>query len=151
MKTITLMVCSAAMTLTSFAAESASPFQLMALEAPASVQQIGDHRGAYGGRGYYRRGFYRGGGNYRRGFGGYYGHHDNFWVPGAAFIAGAIIGGALAGQWEPEYRPIYRPYRAYRPYRVYEPYRLYRPYRVYQPYRSYGYTYGRCGSWRQEC
>ena len=143
MKKATLILCSAAMTLTSVAADAASPLRPMAIEAPSLVHQVGDRRGFYGGRGYHRRGFYRGG------FGGYhggYGHYDNFWVPGAAFIAGAIIGGVLANQYEPEYRPIYRPYRP-----IYRPHRVYRPYRVYRSYPVYDYSYGPCNSWRQDC
>ena len=94
MKKATLILCSAAMTLTSMAADAASPLRPMAIEAPSVVHQVGDYPGFYGGRGYYRRGFY--GGGYRGGYGGYhggYGHYDNFSVPGAAFVAGAIIGG----------------------------------------------------------
>jgi len=131
----------------------------------SDVIQIWDRRGFYGG-GYYGRGFYGGGGGYygrgfypgyyRRGFygggyygrgfyggGGYYGNYYGLWAPGAAFIAGAIIGGALAQPWEPAYRPRY--YR--RPYAVYP-----RPYVVYRrPYAVYDYTYQRCTSWRQAC
>ncbi|MEO3385824.1 BA14K family protein [Mesorhizobium sp. CAU 1741] len=52
-----------------------------------------------------------------------YRRHDGFWFPPAAFIAGAIIGGAIAGQEPPvRYRPrggaheewCYNRYRSYR-------------------------------------
>ena len=140
------------MTLASTAADAASPLRPVAVETPSLVHQVGDYRGFYGGHRYHRRGFYRGGfGGYYGGYGGY-GHHDNFWVPGAAFIAGAIIGGVLANQYEPAYRPVYRSYRPiYRPYRVYRPYGVYRPYRAYRSYPVYDYSYGPCNSWRQDC
>ena len=145
MKKAALILCSAAMTFTSMAADAASPLRPMTVQSPSQVHQIG-HRGGYYRGGGYRRGFYGGG------FGGYYGgygHYDNFWVPGAAFIAGAIIGGALANRYEPEYRPIYRPYRVYRP--IWRRHRIYRPYRAYRSYPVYNYSYGPCNSWRQDC
>ena len=160
MKKTALTFCAAVMAVTGVAEAPAAVFApdaaLIKLKSTASdVRQVGGRGGFYGGDGYYRRGFYRGRGYYRRGFyggGGYYGHDYGLWVPGAAFIAGAIIGSALAGQWEPEYRPRYRVYR--RPYPVYRrPYVVYRrPYVVYQrPYAVYDYPYRPCNAWRQDC
>lgn len=70
------------------------------------------------GDGYYYRG-HRGYRDYRPG----YRRHGNYWFPPAAFIAGAIIGGAISNQEPPvRYRPrggahaewCYNRYRSYR-------------------------------------
>jgi hypothetical protein len=72
---------------------------------------------------------YRGHRGYRHYRDGYR-SHGGFWYPPAAFIAGAIIGGALANQ-EPRYRPrgsahvdwCYDRYRSYRASdNTYQPY-----------------------------
>ena len=172
MKRLTSTLCAAVMAMTGVAEAPAAVLgpdaAMIKLKSTGSdVIRIWDRRGFYGG-GYYRRGFYRGGGYYgrgiypggyyRRGFygggyygrgfyggGGYYGNYYGLWAPGAAFIAGAIIGSALARPWGPAYGPPYRAYR--RPYAVYP-----RPYVVYRrPYAVYDYTYQRCTSWRQAC
>lgn len=90
----------------------------------------------YDGRRYdrYDRDEYR----YWRGHRGYrqprpgYRRHGDFWFPPAAFIAGAIIGGAIANQQPPiRYRPrggaheewCYDRYRSYRAYdNTFQPY-----------------------------
>jgi len=82
----------------------------------------------------------RGGPGYYRGFRGYryarpgYRYYNGWWFPGAAFVTGAIIGGALAAQSEPIYRPrnygggdhvewCYNRYRSYRASdNTYQPY-----------------------------
>lgn len=54
---------------------------------------------------YGRRGYYSGGGRYYRRPGNWYwnrGYYDNYWYPGAAFLAGAIIVDALADDYPPE-------------------------------------------------
>ncbi len=90
-----------------------------------------------------RRGFYRNNnGYYYNGYRGYRGYrngyrrHNDFWFPAGAFIAGALIGGALA---DPD--PYYAPRRVYRGGGnthvswCYNRYRSYRAYdNTYQPY-----------------
>ena len=72
-----------------------------------------------------RRGWYHGHRGYRYERHGYRRHSDGWWYPLAAFGAGAIIGGALAGGYdEPRYEGInprhiewcYARYRSYRDY-----------------------------------
>jgi hypothetical protein len=91
----------------------------------------------YRDRDYYRyrgdgRGFYRGHRGYRYRRPGYR-YHDGYWFPPAAFIAGAIIGGAIASQEPPiRYRPrggnahvdwCFARYRSYRAYdNTFQPY-----------------------------
>lgn len=53
--------------------------------------------------GYDRPGYYRGHRGYRDRRAGYR-YHDGFWFPPAAFIAGAIVGGAIANP-PAQYRP----------------------------------------------
>lgn len=96
------------------------------------------YRDRYRDRGHYRyrgerRGFYRGHRGYRYQRPGYR-YHDGYWFPPAAFIAGAIIGGAIANQEPPiRYRPrgsgnahvdwCYARYRSYRAYdNTFQPY-----------------------------
>jgi len=61
----------------------------------------------FGEREYYGAGQYRHGRGYWRGHRGYthrrpgYRYHSGYWYPPAAFIAGAIIGGAIAAQPAP--------------------------------------------------
>lgn len=82
----------------------------------------------------YRRGYYRSGGyHYYNGHRGYnyyrpgYTYYNGWWFPGAAFAAGAVIGGALAAQPPVRYGPppaaygsdahvqwCYSQYRSYR-------------------------------------
>ena len=80
------------------------------------------------GDGYYYNG-YRGHRHYRHG----YRRHDGLWYAPGAFIAGAIIGGAIASQQQPpvQYRPrggsheewCYNRYRSYRAYdNTFQPY-----------------------------
>ncbi|NGN40467.1 BA14K family protein [Mesorhizobium sp. CGMCC 1.15528] len=111
MKKILTTICAAAMALTAIASTMA-PAGAAAMPLPklqsgsTDVQQVRDGR----------RGFYRQRGNtYYNGHRGYRNHragwrqHNGYWFPPAAFIAGAIIGGAIANQ------PTYRPAPAYRP------------------------------------
>lgn len=90
------------------------------------------------------RGFYRRGGNaYYNGHRGYryqrpgYRYRDGYWFPGAAFIAGAIVGGALSAP--PAYGGHVAPGRV-SPSHVswcYDRYRSYREYdNTFQPYNG---------------
>lgn len=78
---------------------SAAPLQPSGILVPPSVEQVQYRRGFYrhGGYGYYNG--YRGYGHYRPG----YRRYGNWWFPGAAFAAGALIGGAIASQPGPVY------------------------------------------------
>jgi hypothetical protein len=78
---------------------SAAPLQPSGISVPSSVEQVQYRRGfyRYGGDGYYNG--YRGYGYYRPG----YRRYGNWWFPGAAFAAGAVIGSAIASQPEPVY------------------------------------------------
>ena len=117
-----------------------------------------------------RRGFYRRGGSpYYNGHRGYrderpgYRYHEGYWFPGGAFVAGAIIGGALAAQ--PPYRPrYYEPAPRYYeppPVRYYEPAprRVVRSgdahvrwcYSQYRSYREWDNTFQPYGGPRREC
>lgn len=75
-----------------------------------------------------RRDFYRDRPGYYRGYRGYrsyrpgYRRYGDYWYPGAAFIAGAIIGGALAS---PPAREVYRGGDAHTQW-CYDRYRSYR-------------------------
>lgn len=103
--------------------------------APMLVQyRHGRHRynrhRAYNPHGYYLRG-HRGYRQYRPG----YRQHNGYWFPPAAFIAGAIIGGIIAGQRNPtvRYRSVGRAhvqwcYNRYRSYRAYD--------NTFQPYHG---------------
>lgn len=116
MKKLAAIICSAAMTIGSIAAPigpaAAAPIQPLRLATPApdmtrapDVEQVRIrrfHRGFYNGPRVYRRGPFRHRA-YRRGW-------RSGWGPGA-FIAGAIIAGALAA---PPYRYGY--YRRHYPY-----------------------------------
>ena len=88
---------------------------------------------------------YRGYPNYRPG----YGYHNGWWFPAGAFVAGALIGGAIAnsnyyggyyGGYYPRYYGGYYPryYGGYYPryYNSYYEPRYYRP-RYYQPAPDY--------------
>jgi Ni/Co efflux regulator RcnB len=61
-----------------------------------------EHRGSYG---YYNG--HRGHREYRRG----YRQYNGWWFPPAAFVAGAIIGGAIANQPSVTVPPVYAPVR----------------------------------------
>jgi hypothetical protein len=72
----------------------------------------------------YRRGYYRGHRGYRNYRPGYRRYDDGFWYPAGAFVAGAIIGGAIANS-QPEVvireggdhtQWCYNRYRSYRAY-----------------------------------
>jgi hypothetical protein len=80
-----------------------------------------------------RRGYYRGHRGYRDYRRGYRRHNDGYWYPAAAFIAGAIIGGAIN---QPAPRPVYRGGNAH----VQWCYNRYRSYRAsdntFQPYNG---------------
>lgn len=72
-------------------------------------------------RGFYRQGnyaYYNGHRGYRERRPGYR-HHNGWWFPPAAFIAGAIVGGAISGSHGPVHsdahlRWCYDRYRSYR-------------------------------------
>ncbi len=132
-------VCAAVMALSlpfaapAMAMPKASPAVASGGVSPLLVQDGQSGRGNFGERGYDRRYgdrvYRRGEGHYWRGHRGYRDHrpgyrrHGDFWFPPAAFIAGAIIGGAMTNQEPPvRYRPrggahaewCYNRYRSYR-------------------------------------
>lgn len=120
MKKLTAVFCSAVMTIGSLAVPVAPAFAMpmpsTGFEAPTSnLQEIRYRRGFHRVYPrYYRHGFHRPYRAYRHGG----------WLPGA-FIAGAIIGDAIANG----------------PYRYH-----------HRPYRGYDYYYqGRCSGWRGDC
>ena len=103
MRKLFASLCAAAMAVTAVATTSvgaiAAPVvPMVKSEAPTVLAEQVQYR-RYPRRGFYRRGgdgFYnghRGYRNYRRG----YRRHNDFWFPAGAFVAGAIIGGALSG------------------------------------------------------
>jgi len=136
MKKILSTICAAAMGLTAIVSTmtpaSAAPVLFPKLEAGTSdVQQVRDGPGRF-----YRRGnnyYYNGHRGYRHHRPGWR-QYDGWWFPPAAFVAGAIIGGAIASQPAPVYRepvPVYRQPRygdahvewcfdRYRSYRAYD-------------------------------
>ncbi len=115
MNKIVSLLCAGAMTLTSVAAStagaSAAGYQVpRSIEAGSIVQdvQYRDYRrdrGRFERRGdrYYYNG-HRGYRHYRQG----YREYNGWWFPGAAFVAGAIVGGALAQPPAPRYVPRQR-------------------------------------------
>ena len=123
-------LCAAAMALS---VPMIAPAVAMPISAPTWTQdgatnvQYRDEDGRYRGwrGGYQRRGndaFYNGHRGYRQQRRGYR-QHNGFWFPPAAFIAGAIIGGAIGNQSPPvRVRPggnahvewCYDRYRSYR-------------------------------------
>jgi hypothetical protein len=128
MKKFLATFCAGAMAVTAIAASAtsagASPFQM---RAPTVTNDVVDVQYRRDNRRDARRGFYRQG-NYHY-YNGHRGHrerragyrqHNGFWFPPAAFIAGAIIGGAIASP--PAVRPAsnahvqwcYNRYRSYR-------------------------------------
>lgn len=127
MKKIFSTICATAMALTAVASTmapaDAAPVLFPKLETGASdVQQVRD-----GPRHFYRRGndyYYNGHRGYRHHRQGWR-EHNGWWFPPAAFIAGAIVGGAIASQPAPVYRqPRYNSahvewcYDRYRSYRA---------------------------------
>jgi hypothetical protein len=93
-----LVVVGAATTVAPLSA-AAAPSQPAGVSVPSTVEAV-----------QYRRGFYRhGGGYYFNGHRGYsyyrpgYRRYGNWWFPGAAFAAGAVIGGAIASEPGPVY------------------------------------------------
>ena len=135
-------VCAAAMMLT---LPLTTPGFAMPVPAPAAAERNivpaqfdyrternfgGDRRWRGGNRhdrprysrpGYERPGYYRGYRGYRHHRPGYR-QHNGWWFPPAAFIAGAIVGGAIANEPPVQYRPrgdahvqwCYDRYRSYR-------------------------------------
>lgn len=99
---LTSTVCALAMALS---VPVAAPAIAMPATAPAWHQDT--IQAQYGGRGRGDRFERRGGGYYYNGHRGYrerrpgYRYHQGWWFPPAAFIAGAIIGGAIANQPPP--------------------------------------------------
>jgi hypothetical protein len=136
MKKLLLTLCAAAMAVTAIASSmveaNAAPVLLPKLETGSTgIQQVRD-----GGERFYRRGnyyYYNGHRGYRHSRPGWR-EHNGWWFPPAAFIAGALIGGAIASQPAPVYRepePVYRQpsygdahvrwcYERYRSYRSYD-------------------------------
>ena len=145
MKKLFASLCAAAMAVTAVAttsvgASAAPVVPLIRSDAPTvAAEQVQYRR-------YPRRGFYRyNGGGYYNGYRGYrtyrrgYRRHNDFWFPAGAFIAGALIGGALAAPSDPYYAPrrVYRGggnahvrwcYNRYRSYRAYD--------NTFQPYNG---------------
>lgn len=133
-RTISTM-CAAAMALS---LPLATPSVAMPMVAPA-FQKSEITQAQYGGRGrggYERRGnrhYYNGHRGYRERRRGYR-RHNGFWFPPAAFIAGAIIGGALSNQ-PPRVRAVPRGqahvewcHNRYRSYRAWD--------NTFQPYNG---------------
>jgi BA14K-like protein len=103
------------------------------------------YRGNWGGQRYFGN-YRRPGWNYHNGYRGYryyrpgYRHYDGWWYPAAAFVAGALITGAIVNQQQRVYSGnahvnwCYSRYRSYRAYdNTYQPY--YGPRRqCYSPY-----------------
>lgn len=158
MRKLSATLCAAAMAVsavgtTTIATQAAPVVPQIRSELPTSdVVQVRHNR-----RGYYRNGPYyyynghRGYREYRRG----YRRHNDFWFPAGAFIAGALIGGALA---DPGPRYVDRPRYVER--RYYEPRRVYRRagsshvewcYDRYRSYREWDNTYQPYGGPRQQC
>ncbi len=151
MRKVISAVCAAVFSVTgvlSVAPASAAPVRApVNLEQSSDIQQVQHRRGGYyhnHGRPYYNG--HRGYRYHRPGWRSY----DGWWFPPAAFITGAIVGGALA-QPAPVYRqpaPVYRQspgsahvrwcYDRYRSYRAYD--NTFQPYtgprqQCYSPYR----------------
>ncbi len=115
MKSFVTLACAAAVAITSFGATAASASSLglaravpLAQSADANVVDV-QYRRDRGDRAerrwHNRRGFYRDR-NYSY-YNGYRGHrerragyrqHNGYWFPAAAFVLGAIVGGAIANQ-----------------------------------------------------
>ncbi|MDF2998320.1 MAG: hypothetical protein K0R27_3957 [Xanthobacteraceae bacterium] len=103
------------------AGASSAPIQPSGISAGSNIEAVQYRRGYYrhGGRHYYNG--YRGYGYYRPG----YRRYGEWWYPGAAFAAGALIGGAIASQPGPAYAApavgdahvqwCMQTYRSYRP------------------------------------
>ena len=147
MRKLFTTLCAAAMAMTGVAsttlvASAAPVMPLVRSDLPTTdVQEVQYRR-----RGFYRsnRGAYynghRGYRNYRRG----YRRHNDFWFPAGAFIAGAIIGGALS---QPE--PVYRTRRVYRSAGGSS--HVEWCYNRYRSYRSYDNTFQPYNGSRQQC
>jgi len=133
MRKIISTICAAVLSVTGVAATSpvfAAPIQPMTLErAVTDVQQIQHRRGFYRQQG---RSFYNGHRGYRQARPGWR-RYNGWWFPPSAFIAGAIVGGAIASQPAPVYRApragsahvrwCYDRYRSYRAYdNTFQPY-----------------------------
>jgi hypothetical protein len=155
MKKLLSTLCAAALTLgTAITAAPAVAAPLMpapVAEKAVDVENIQyrRHRGYYrdGGRHYYNG--HRGYRHYRPG----YRRYNDYWFPGGAFVAGALIGGALAAPGPYYYdQPIRRVYRE--PVR-----RVYRGgdahvqwcYNRYRSYRAYDNTFQPYNGPRQQC
>ena len=136
---ITSTLCAAAMALS---VPVAAPAIAMPMTAPAwqhldtvEVQRSGPRRGfeRRGGRGYYNN--HRG---YRERRPGYR-QHQGWWFPPAAFIAGAIIGGAIANQ-PPPVRTVPRRAMSHHQAHIEWCYARYRSYRdwdnTFQPFNG---------------
>jgi len=105
MKKLLLTICATAMAVTAIASSmveaNAAPVLFPKVEAGTStVQDVRD------GPRFYRRGhdyYYNGHRGYRHARPGWR-QYNGWWFPPAAFITGAIIGGAIANQPAPVYR-----------------------------------------------
>jgi Ni/Co efflux regulator RcnB len=149
-------LCAAAMTLT--AVVTTAPAQAAPMPQPkfegglTDVEQVKSSRHSkshYNNKKYYknrgnsrhhsRHGYYRNGNNYyyngHRGYRSYrhgYRNYNGWWFPAGAFIAGAVVGGAIANESAPVYSQpagnahvqwCYNRYRSYRAYdNTFQPY-----------------------------
>ncbi|BCH28661.1 hypothetical protein MesoLjLc_05910 [Mesorhizobium sp. L-8-10] len=143
MRKVISAVCAAVFSVTgvmTIAPASAAPIQRpLKLEQSSDVQQVRQRRGYYH---YHGRPYYNGHRGYRYQRPGWR-SYNGWWFPPAAFITGAIIGGAIA-QPAPVYRPpsgsahvqwCYNRYRSYRAYdNTFQPYHGPRQ-QCYSPYR----------------
>jgi hypothetical protein len=157
MKKILTTACAAMMALGAVAvtgptASAAPVMPQVSSEGMNNLIQV-DHR-RWHRRGFHRSGNYvylnghRGYRDYRRG----YRRHNDWWFPAGAFIAGAIIGGALSDPYPDYYEPRRRIYV--------EPRRIYRDsssahvnwcYNRYRSYREWDNTFQPYYGPRQQC
>lgn len=131
MRKVISAVCAAVFSISGMlATASAAPIQRsVQVEHGSDVQQV-RHKRRHGYHRYHDRPYYNGHRGYRYYRPGWR-QHDGWWFPPAAFIAGAIVGGAIANQPAPVYRGggsshvrwCYNRYRSYRAYdNTYQPY-----------------------------
>lgn len=124
MRKFVSMLCAAAISATSVVTTttlaSAATYQVPRTITDASSNNVVDaqyrrggpraHRGGHRShRGFHRRGghgYYNGHRGYRQARRGYR-QYNGYWFPPAAFIAGAIVGGAVASPPPAQYRPRY--------------------------------------------
>lgn len=150
MRKVISTICAAVFSVTGIvvaAPASAAPIQPMKLENNMTgIQQVQHRHGGraqyHGPRGYHRGGFYQHRGHpYYNGHRGYryanpgWRRYNGWWFPPSAFVAGAIVGGAIASQPAPVYRAP-QPGSAHVRW-CYDRYRSYRAYdNTFQPYNG---------------